>query len=149
MSRRSVIRKPKITLSVTDSDRLAALAAAIARRDPVMAENLLGEVSRARVVSDDRLPDDLVNMGSAVTYQVGEAAARTVMVVYPADADIDAGRISVLTPIGTALLGLSPGQTMPWLTTSGDIRHLLVIAVRQAAPIPESAGETHVLQVST
>ncbi|WP_164919633.1 nucleoside diphosphate kinase regulator [Hansschlegelia zhihuaiae] len=133
MSGRSVTRKPKIALSTTDHDRLSALAATISRRSPDIADALQTELSRGKLVADHLLPDDVVRMGSTVTYQVEEAAARTVKLVYPAEADIDAGRVSVLTPIGTALLGLSPGQTMPWMTTSGDLRRLLIVAVRQDA----------------
>lgn len=70
-------------------------------------------------------------MGSSVTYQVNDAPSRTVKLVYPAEADIDAGLISILTPIGAALLGLSPGQTMPWKTNSGEFKRMLIVAVQQ------------------
>jgi regulator of nucleoside diphosphate kinase len=51
--------------------------------------------------------------------------------VYPKSADIEAGRISVLTPIGAALIGLSAGQAISFATPSGELRSLTVVEVRQ------------------
>ena len=141
MSAATPTRKPKIVLSQTDHDRLSTLAQTIERRNPEAAEELQIELARAKLVADHRLPEDSVRMGSVVTYQIEGAAPRTVTLVYPGEADIDAGRISVLTPIGTALLGLSPGQTMPWTSLSGDLKRLLVISVVQNDALVAAADE--------
>ena len=58
--------------------------------------------------------------------------ARTITLVYPGDADISEGKVSVLTPIGTALLGLSEGQSMHWTARDGREHELTVTAVGQA-----------------
>ncbi|MDW9961770.1 hypothetical protein GHK33_10680 [Sinorhizobium meliloti] len=69
--------------------------------------SLLLELERARVVSDAAVLGNVVRMGSMVEYETDTADGRTVTLVFPKDG-------SVLTPIGTALLGLSAGQTMGW-----------------------------------
>src|SRR5690606_23658441 len=105
-------RKPKIGVSDADMDRLSALAYALEDRSPELAEELLAELERARVVKAAAMPADVVRMGSTVTYQADDGQQRTVTLTFPADADINLNRISILTPIGTALLGLSPEQSM-------------------------------------
>jgi regulator of nucleoside diphosphate kinase len=56
---------------------------------------------------------------------------QTVTLVYPEDADISKGRISVLTPIGTALIGVRAGDSISWETRTGDLRRLTVLQVRE------------------
>lgn len=73
------------------------------------------ELERAIVVSSVALPPDVVTMNSRVVYTDETAdVQRVVKIVYPRDADASEGRISVLSPIGTALLGLSVGQSIEW-----------------------------------
>jgi len=57
-----------------------------------------------------------------------------VTLVYPAEADISQGRISVLTPVGTALIGLRSGGSITWETPAGEARQLTVLAVRDSHP---------------
>jgi regulator of nucleoside diphosphate kinase len=96
---------------------------------------LLGELARARLVGDDALPADTVQMGSTLTYEA-DGRRRTVTLVYPPEADIDAGRISVATPIGAALLGLAEGQSIDWTARGGQRQRLTVVAVAQTAGRP-------------
>jgi regulator of nucleoside diphosphate kinase len=56
---------------------------------------------------------------------------QTVTLVYPGEADIAQGKVSVLTPIGTALIGLAAGQSITWETRTGGVRRLTVLKVRQ------------------
>ena len=126
---------PDIVVGHQDHDRLAALADAALDTLPLLAETLLAELERARLVADERMPQTVVRMGSTVEYEAVDGR-RSVELVYPEDADIAAGRISVLTPIGTALLGLSAGQSIRWLTRDGRDQRLTVVAV---APPPAAA----------
>jgi len=119
-------QKPSIVIGETHHQRLNKLALAAADRLPDISDGLLLELERARVVSDTAVPRNIVRMGSTVEYETDTGDGRTVTLVYPKDADISEGRISVLTPIGTALLGLSAGQTMGW-TTRDDRRHKLTV----------------------
>ena len=66
--------------------------------------------------------DDVVRMGSTLRYVTDSGEDRTVTLVFPAEADIAAGKISILTPIGAALLGLSEGQSIHWQTRNGESR---------------------------
>ena len=123
---------PEIIVGERDYDTLSALAAAAAPRMPEVAETLLNELDRATVVDSDAVPPGIVRIGSRVTY-LADASERQVTLVMPSEADISAGRISVLTPIGAALLGLSTGQTIEWPARDGRLHHLRVVAVEQLA----------------
>lgn len=124
-------RKPRITLSRTDHDRLLGLATAVEDRDPALAESMLNELERARVVDDEALPETVVRMGSTLTYTADDGAPTTITLVFPADADISQGRISITTPVGTALIGLSVGQSIDWTARNGQIHRLTVTGVHQ------------------
>ena len=137
--RNATRKKPKILVSEADLGRLTKLADAIADRSPDLADELLSELERAKVVKASSLPEDVVRMGSTVTYLADDDQRRTITLVFPADADIAAGRVSILTPIGTALLGLSPGQSMEWIARDQRRHSLSVEAVVNAS---EATGQT-------
>jgi regulator of nucleoside diphosphate kinase len=122
-------RKPAITISRSDHETLARLADAIADRNSAVSEELTAELDRARVVSDTHLREDVVRMGSTLRYVTDSGEDRTVALVFPAEADISAGKVSILTPIGAALIGLSPGQTIDWEARDGRIHRLRVESV--------------------
>lgn len=124
-------RKPEIVIRATDEDRLAELANGLIDSRPELGESLLAELARARLASDDALWADTVQMGSTVTYEA-DGRTRQVTLVYPAEANIDAGCISVATPIGTALLGLAQGQSIEWTSRDGRRQQLTILSVSQA-----------------
>jgi regulator of nucleoside diphosphate kinase len=133
--------RPPVVLTETDAERLTALALKMEGRAPEVAGLLLGEVERAFVRPDLLVPDDVVRMGSVVAFvdeapahapAEGDAAPRTVQLVYPAEADIAAGRISVLTHVGAGLIGLAAGQAILWPDRDGRRRPLRVLRVRPA-----------------
>lgn len=135
-------RKPAIIASDADYDRLTSLAAAVHARSPEIAEELQGEMERAQVVAAGTVPADVVQMGSTVEFRWDGFRQRRVTLVFPADADIAAGRVSILTPIGTALIGLSPGQSIRWTARDGREHELAVLRVEQPASArPASVGE--------
>ena len=70
-------------------------------------------------------------MGSETTFEDDSGRVQRVTLDYPRDADISEGKISVLTPIGAALIGLKVGQTITWETRTGEIKRLTVREVRQ------------------
>ncbi len=126
---------PAITLSRSDHERLVNLADVLADRDPATADQLAAELDRARVVADDRLPPGTVRIGAAVRFSLDGAEPRTVHLVYPGEADIEKGRISVLTPVGTALIGLTAGQSIDWIGRDGRSRRLNVVEVMAGEPV--------------
>jgi regulator of nucleoside diphosphate kinase len=75
------------------------------------------------------MPTDVVRIGSTIEFEVDDGRRLKVQLVLPENADINAGRISVLTPVGAALIGLSPGQSMEWSGNDGKERLLTVLAV--------------------
>ena len=125
----------KTTIVVTQGDyqRLQGLANAARRRQPDVAEELAGELDRAGVVADGEISPGVVRMGSIVEYRTETGATRTVTLVFPGEADIAQGKVSILTPIGTALLGLSPGQSLGWVARDGRGHRLTILSVRPPA----------------
>ncbi|MER8520627.1 nucleoside diphosphate kinase regulator [Mesorhizobium sp. M1076] len=132
-------RKPNIRISQADHARLSALASTVAVRNPEASDELLAELERARIVADGSISADTVQMGSSVTFKPDTGDAKTVTLVFPGDADISAGKVSIFTPIGTALIGLSAGQSMTWNARDGRRHELLVLAVSQTALQGETA----------
>lgn len=124
--------RPAITVSERDHRIVSGLARSALDRIPAVAEVLLDEMDRARIVPEARRPADVIGLGSEVDYVSETGQPRTVRLVMPAEADIDAGRISILTPVGAALIGLSPGQSFDWTGPAGHRHRLTVTAVRPA-----------------
>ena len=103
-------------LIITDIDR-DRLLPVLDQHDSAASESLDAELHRAVIVKQSAIPADVVTMNTEVVYEdEATGARRTVRVVYPKDADATAGRVSVLAPIGTALLGLRAGQAIAWQT---------------------------------
>lgn len=129
----------------TSHDHLIVTATDLERLRPVLdtsssaiSQSLEDELHRATVVSQAEVPPDVVTMNSDVVYEdCVTGARRTVRLVYPRDADAAAGKVSVLAPIGAALLGMRVGQEIEWHVPGGT-RRLRVIAVPYQ---PEAAGD--------
>lgn len=121
---------PPISIRMCDADRLRNIAEAASEKYPQTTEFLAREIDRAEILTD-ALPG-LVTMESDVTFRDDiSLQERSVTLVYPEAADVDAGKISILTPIGAALIGLSVGQTIEFQTPGGRWRSLTVLKVSQ------------------
>jgi regulator of nucleoside diphosphate kinase len=119
---------PPISLRLSDVDRLRNLAEAASEKYPQTTDFLSREIERAEVLPDARMLPGLVTMNSEVTFRDDiSTQERTVTLVYPEAADVESGKISVLTPIGAALIGLSAGQTIEFQTPGGRWRSLTVL----------------------
>jgi regulator of nucleoside diphosphate kinase len=137
--------KPPIALSASDHARLLRLAETLARRNAELADQLFAELERAEALSDAADARTVVQMGSTVRYETDAEEARTVTLVFPQDENISAGRISILTPIGVALIGLGVGDAIDWQTREGRTRRLTVTWIGRptasvAAPYDEVAA---------
>lgn len=116
---------PEITLTTRDVERLAALIGDFFRVRDKDTAFLAGELDRATVVDPDDIGEGVVTMRSLVDFWSGESGRlERVMLVYPAEASQSENKISVLTPVGTALLGLTEGQRMPYAAVDGNVRQL-------------------------
>ena len=124
------------TIIISDTDRLRLLAL-LDLHDTPASEQLSTELHRATIVEQRDVPADVVTMNSEVVYEDSDTLTRRkVKVVYPKDADAARGRISVLAPIGSALLGLRVGQTISWQVPNGTKR----IRVVEVQYQPEARG---------
>ncbi len=121
---------PESVLGGSDHARLTSLANAAFDSVPDTAEELLSELERARIVADDAVPRDVVRMGSKVEFESAGDRKR-VTLVFPPEADIAAGKVSVLTPVGAALIGLAKGQSIAWTARDGTSHALTICAVEQ------------------
>ena len=124
--------KPAITIDAALVDQLQGLAFSAMNRMPALADRLLEEIDRARIVPASKLPKSVVTLGSEVTFQDDVTGkVQTVVLVLPPEADIGKRRVSVLTPIGVALLGLRQGASISWDTRANERRNLTVVSVRE------------------
>ncbi|MBW8367532.1 MAG: nucleoside diphosphate kinase regulator [Arenimonas sp.] len=130
---------PPITLSSLDVSRLESLLEAPEFRDSPAAVALGEEIGRATVLPPERMPANVVTMNSTVDC-VDDITGDThpITLVYPSDADAAVGKVSVLAPVGTALLGLSVDQQIDWQGPGGRPLRLRVVAIRYQ---PEAAGD--------
>lgn len=97
---------------------------------------LRAELERAIVVPADAIPARVVTMYAQVRYHDEHAGVtRRVRIVLPEDADVERGDVSVLAPVGAALLGLEAGQAIDWRFPAGEIRRLRVEEVLGEAAI--------------
>jgi regulator of nucleoside diphosphate kinase len=120
-------------MSVEGQLQLVALADAAAQRHPLAASLLLEEADRTELVPAAELPPTTVALGSHVEFaDSATGETRSVRLVLPGEADIAAGRVSVLSLVGAGLIGLSEGQSIDWPTQDGRTRRLTVQRVRPA-----------------
>ena len=125
------VARPPVHLIDRECDLLVDLALQIEGQSPGVAALLLGEIERAEVHPAESLPPGTVTIGSEVDFlDESTHRLRTVTLVMPGDADIGAGRISVLTPVGAGLIGLGEGNAIDWPDRDGTSRRLRILAVR-------------------
>lgn len=134
-------RKPPIAITRSDHERLTRLAESVSARNPELADELFAELDRARVVTDKALSPGVVRMGSTLRFTTDAGESRQVTLVFPGEADIAEGKISILTPIGAALIGLSAGQSIDWTARDGRTHRLTVEDVEAPGAASARADE--------
>ena len=132
-----------IQVTEFDLDRLRKLlrdAAYTELRGSEYLESLETELNRAQVVAPEAVAGTVITMNStAVLLDLDTGKEETYTLVFPEDADIARGRISILAPIGTAMLGYQVGDTFDWPVPDGKRRLQVVRILYQ----PEAAGDYH------
>lgn len=126
---------PEIIVSKSDHDRIFDLALLVEGSTPDVASVSLREMDRARVVKS--VPAGIVQMGSTIEFRTEGGPERRVTLVYPGEADIAQNRVSILTPIGAALIGLSVGQSIAWSARDGRQQVLTVLTAEPPAATAE------------
>lgn len=124
--------RPPIIISDAEKPPLYRLAASAANRLPHIADELLVELDRAEVMPARAMPPNAVRMNSYVRFVTDKGVEHMVKLVYPEQANIVQDRLSILSIIGTALIGLSEGQSMQWTDRDGNARTLTVLEVSQS-----------------
>ncbi|HYC46398.1 MAG TPA: nucleoside diphosphate kinase regulator [Burkholderiales bacterium] len=131
-----------IWLTAQDYNRLRTLLAHLTRQSRGMQAGLetLEEIlDLARIVNPEKVPGNVVTMNSRVQFEdVHTREQGTVTIVYPADADPTSGRISVLSPVGAALLGESEGSEVELPLPHGQTRRIRIESVLYQ---PEAQGD--------
>lgn len=129
--------QPRVT--TRNLEKLQGVIDSAFDRDREVADALDSELSRAVVVDPAEVPANVVTMNSRVVYEnVPTGEAREVTLVYPTRSNAADGRISVLAPLGAALLGLAVGDEIHWPVSAGKELHL---KVREVPYQPEAAGD--------
>ena len=121
-------------------EELLEVAGAFTYRGRSDLKELEEEVSRAHVVDSRKVPPTVITMNSRVKLRdldTGEEMVFTL--VFPREADIDGGRLSVISPVSTAILGYTEGDTIEWKVPSGRRR----IKIEKVLYQPEAAGDYH------
>jgi len=132
----------RIQITAADHERLRNLIDTWPdNRDREATEALADELDRAEIVPAESIAGNVVTMNSRVLFEDEETGEpREVWLVYPQASDVERGRISVLAPIGSALLGLAVGETIGWPLPAGQLKRLRVVEVVYQ---PEQAGDFH------
>jgi regulator of nucleoside diphosphate kinase len=135
----------KRTIYVTeyDAERLRSLiseAKRLGQRGNEYLESLEAELARGQLVAPTEVPPDVITMNSKVfLVDLDTNEEMVYMLVFPQDADIEQSRISILAPIGTAMLGYRVGDVFTWQVPDGVRR----LKVKQILYQPEASGDYH------
>jgi len=131
----------KIQVTQTDHERLTALVESMRHlpsRDQACLDKLRGELNRARIISSKRVKPDVVTMNSTVALRdLDNGQIFEYQLVYPQDADPEENKLSILAPVGTALLGYSIGDIVEWQVPAG-VRRFSIEGITYQ---PEAAGD--------
>ena len=127
--------KPKLTISSHDAERLEALLASLPNRSFPGRDDLEAELARADIVATNDIPPNVVTMNSRVKFRMESSQeAFYLTLVYPQDVDAKGGTISILAPVGSALLGLSAGDEIEWPKPGGGT---LRVSIEEVIAQPE------------
>lgn len=124
--------RPPITLIDTEAEMLWDMALRAADKPGLAAKLLLQELERAETFDQGSVPPHIVTMMSRVVFIDESTGERhEVQLVYPRDADAENHRVSVMTPIGAALIGMARGASIDWPNRAGEYRPLRIVEVLQ------------------
>jgi len=133
--------KPKITISTLDAIRLEKLIDSIGGKAFPGKDELLVELDRANIVTPEEMPSNIVSMNSMVKFrEVSSDKTFVLTLVYPQDNGTLPDTVSILAPIGSALLGLKEGDEIEWPKPGGG---LLSVQIIEVVYQPEREGEFH------
>lgn len=130
--------KPEITISTLDLDRLYDLIESVSRNSVPGIDELEEELNRANAVTPQEIPPTVVTMNSTVKFYVESTRKEfELTLVYPKDMDSSGKTVSILAPVGSALLGLSVGDEIEWPKPGGGKLKVKIIDILYQ---PERSG---------
>lgn len=133
--------RPNIVISTLDADRLESLLESLPRGAFPGKAELEAELARAEIVEPKDVPPAVVTMNSTVRFKVESSSEEfNLTLVYPKNMDEGGKTISVLAPVGSALLGLSQGDQIEWPKPGGGI---LRVRIEEVIYQPERSGDLH------
>lgn len=133
--------KPNILLSERDAERLERLLDTLPEAAFPGKAELMAELERAEVVASEAIPPEVVTMNSTVRFTVSSSNdVFSLTLVYPKDVDDSGTTISILAPVGSALLGLSKGNEIEWSKPGGGT---MKVRIDDILYQPERSGELH------
>lgn len=132
---------PPIVVSSLDLERIEELLELKQHHDSASAASLRAELARANVLDPQEMPGDVITMNSTATVvDESNGESRELSLVYPRDADSNANKVSILAPVGSAMLGMRVGQSIDWKVPNGRDLRLRIKAISYQ---PEAQGEFH------
>ena len=131
--------RPPITVSSLDAARLEKMLDSLDSRRFPNREDLQAELGRANIVEPAEMPPDVVTMNSTVTFRIESSGKDfSLTLVYPGDIGDGAEKVSILAPVGSALLGLREGDEISWPGPGGG---LLQVRILKVVYQPERSGQ--------
>lgn len=132
---------PNITISELDADRLELLLEKVTGNDTPIRDALEIEIGRATILPSEKMPTNVVTMNSKVKFKVsGSNDSFELTLVYPKDLDSSGTKISILAPVGSALLGLKEGDSIEWAKPGGGNMEVSIDTIEYQ---PERDGQYH------
>ncbi|AXQ16306.1 nucleoside diphosphate kinase regulator [Shewanella algae] len=133
--------QPNIVISEVDLERLERLLDSLPANSFPGHQALEAELERAEIRPSKEMPDNVVTMNSEVRFRMSSSNEEfTLRLVYPKDADGSAGKISILAPVGGALLGLAQGDEIEWPGPGGGT---VKVRIEEIIYQPERSGDFH------
>ena len=131
------MKAPNIVITKIDADRLDLLLEGISGQSFPGKPQLQAELARAKIVESKDVPPNVVTMNSTVAFRTGEGKEFSLKLVYPKDSDGSPEKLSILAPIGSAILGLKEGDSISWPVHGGVSVDVQIIKVTEQ---PERDG---------
>ena len=132
-------QRPPITITSLDAARLERMLDSLSSNEFSDRDDLENELDRAHIVQPAEMPPDIVTMNSTVTFRVESSDKEfSLTLVYPNEADDSTKKISILAPVGSALLGLREGDQISWPKPGGGS---LLVRILKVEYQPERSGD--------
>ncbi|HBV20278.1 MAG TPA: nucleoside diphosphate kinase regulator [Nitrosomonas sp.] len=134
-------QRPEIIISSLDAERLDRILVSLGNKQFPGKDALLAELDRADIVAPEEMPPDIVTMNSTVKFkEIASGKVFSLTLAYPHENHNSDATVSILAPVGSALLGLKEGDQIEWPKPGGG---LLLVEIIEVVYQPEREGIFH------